>query len=371
MWGLLGVAGQGSCAGIRVQPWGEHQGQPVERVTLENERGMRLAYIDYGATLVAADVADRRGRRRNVILSLPDLPAYERTKRRFAAIMGRYAGRIAGARFTLDGKTFKLVANQKGVALHGDPDGYDKRVWRRQDFADATSIGSIYRLVSPDGDQRFPGTLKVSVTYRLLRKRDEFQIEYSAVTDAPTVVNLTNHAYFNLAGAGASGLATQRFQINADRYVETDKLHLPSGRLLSVAGTPLDFRRPASVTARLAVPSALLGDPPGIDQTLVFSSPGGQLRLVASVVDMASGRRMDIRSTEPAVQLYSAGGFDGSEIGAEGRGYLAGDGFAFEAQHLPDSPNHPEFPTTALYPGQVLRSLTTYRFTRLPRPPAS
>ena len=348
----------GASAGIAVQPFGSAaDGTPVERVTLENERGMRLAFIDYGATLVAAEVPDRKGVRRNVILNLPDLPAYQRTQRRFAAVMGRYAGRIGGARFTLDGRTVELVANAKGVALHGDPDGYDRRVWRRRDFADAVSIGSVYSIVSPDGDQRFPGRVEVSVTYRLLRKTNEFRIEYAASTDAPTVINLTNHAYFNLAGEGARGMASHLFTIRAGRYAETDAKRIPNGVLASVDGTALDFRRPAGMMAGLAAPSALLGDPPGFDHSLVFDKPDGAFDLVAVIDETTSGRRMEIRTTEPALQLNGGGGFDGSE-----NGYQRNDGFAFETQHLPDSPNHPNFPSTALYPGKPFTSVTSYRF---------
>jgi len=365
---LCGVAFSAHATGIRVQPFGVTRGgQAVQKVTLENDLGMRLAYIDYGATLTEADVADRHGKRANIILSLPDLASYERTGRRFAAIMGRYAGRIGGARYTLDGRTVHLVPNAKGAALHGDPNGYDKRVWQRQDFADAQSIGSIYRLRSVDGDQNFPGTLQVSVTYRLMRKRDEFRIEYAATTDAPTVLNLTSHAFYNLAGAGAHGMATQRFQIDADRYAETDGNRIPSGVLSSVAGTPLDFRRAAGMTERLAgaAASPLLAPPgglPGIDHSLLFSKPLGAYVRVAVIEDMASGRRMEISTSEPALQLNSGSGFDGSEVGSEGVGYQRYDGFAFETQHLPDSPNHPNFPSTALYPGQVFRAVTSFRF---------
>jgi aldose 1-epimerase len=364
------LCGAAAATGITVQPYGvTSKGAPVEKVVLENDNGMRLAYIDYGATLVAADVADRRGKRRNVILSLPDLPAFEKTQGRYGAIIGRYAGRIGGARYTLDGKTVQLTANRRGVAIHGDPDPYDKRVWRRQDFADRESIGSIYRLHSPDGDQNFPGALDVSVTYRLLRKRDEFRIEYSATTSAPTVLNLTNHVYFNLGGAaaGVAGMETHRFQIDADRYAETDALRVPTGVLHGVAGTPLDFRRAASVSARLRAPQgtplqAPNGGLPGYDHSLLFTKRDGAYARVALIDDMASGRRMEVRTSEPSVQLYSVNGFDGGEIGSEGVGYQRYGAFAFETQHLPDSPNHANFPSTALYPGQRFVSATSFRF---------
>jgi aldose 1-epimerase len=370
------VAGGAFCAtasaapGIRVEPFGVGaDGQPVEKVVLENQRGMRLAYIDRGATLVGVDVADRRGKRRNVLLSLPDLASYERSKRQYAGIIGRYAGRIGGARYTLDGKTVQLIPFRYSPAftLHGGPNGYETRLRRRQDFADAESIGSIYRLHSPDGDQNFPGALDISVTYRLLRKRDEFQIEYGATTDAPTVVNLTNHAYFNLAGAATADLSTHRFQIDADRYAVTDANRVPTGVLAGVAGTPLDFRRPASIAERLRAPIAPLIGPSGYDHVLVFARGAGAYRKVAVIDDTASGRRMEVRTTEPSVVLYSAGGFDGKEIGSEGVGYRRHASFAFETQHLPDSPNHPAFPTTALYPGQRLHSLTSFRFSTVGR----
>jgi aldose 1-epimerase len=345
-----------AASGIRVEAYGVTQaGQPVQKVVLENARGMRLAYIDYGATLVQAEVADRHGQRRNIILSLPDLPSFERTRGRYGAIIGRYAGRIANARYTLDGKTVQLIPNSKGMAIHGDPAPYDKRVWQREDFNDKESLGSIYRLHSPDGDQNFPGALEISVTYRLLRDSDEFRIEYQATTSAPTVLNLTNHVYFNLAGAAANTLESHRFQIDADRYLETDALRVPTGAMLDVAATPFDFRRAASVSERLAAVS-------GYDHSLLFSKPSGAYARVATVTEVASGRRMEVSTSEPSAQLYTVNGFDGKEIGSEGVAYQRYGAFALETQHLPDSPNHASFPSTALYPGQVFRSQTGFRF---------
>lgn len=336
---------------IAAQPFGvTPAGAAVERVTLRNERGMRLSYIDYGATLVEATVADRHGKRSNVLLGLPDLPAFLATQRRHGAVIGRYAGRIGGARFVLDGRTFALPANRNGLAVHGDPNGFDKRVWARQDFADAESVGSIYRLHSPDGDQGMPGALDVAVTYRLMRKRDEFRIEYAARTDAPTVLNLTNHVFFNLAGAGSKGLQTHRFQVLADRYVAADARKAPTGELPPVAGTALDFRTPRAA-----------GE---LDHGLVFSKPYGIFGLAAVVTDAASGRRMEVLTSEPSVQLFTGNGFDGREVGAEGRAYEKHDGFAFETQHLADSPNQPSFPSTVLRPGQAFRSVTVFRFSR-------
>jgi aldose 1-epimerase len=343
--------------------WGRTRtGQVVGRVTLENQCGMRVSAIDYGATLTAIEVPDRHGIRDNVILSLPSLAAYQACRRRYGAIMGRYAGRIGNARFTLGGKLFELVANASGAALHGDPDGYDKRVWQRRDFADADSLGAVFWLVSPNGDQGYPGRLEISVTYRLLRTRNTLRIEYAASSDAPTVINLTNHAYFNLAGAGSSGLATHRFEIRARQYAQTDNKLVPTGLLLPVAGTPLDFQESAALTPRLKA-SRLLGDPPGFDHTLVFGDHGGVPALVAVIDEEKSGRRLEVRTTEPSVQFNSGNGFDGSEVGSEGVAYQRYDGFAFETQHLPDSPNHANFPSTLLVPGKPFHSVTSFTFT--------
>ena len=350
------------------EPWGfTHAGKPVERVTLENDRRMKVSFITYGASITSIEVPDREGRRQNIVLSLPDIAAYEGTQRKFASIIGRYAGRIDHAQFSLDGRTVNLAANSNGVALHSGPDGYDKRVWQREGFADSKSVGSVLHLVSDAGDQGFPGRLDVKVTYRLMRKANIFQIEYEATTDSPTIVNLTNHAYFNLAGAGTGGLASHTLQINADRYAETDARQIPTGRILSVSGTALDFRKTARPAARLASPDSLLGTPPGFDHSLLFLQSTHSLPLVAIIDDTASGRRMEISTTEPSVQFYSGNGFDGTDMGSEGRAYRRHDGFAFETQHLPDSPNHIDFPSTVLRPGHIYRSVTSFRFSVTPR----
>ncbi|EEF25139.1 aldose-1-epimerase, putative [Ricinus communis] len=216
------------------------------------------------------------------------------------------------------------------------------------------SLGSIYRVHSPDGDQNFPGALDVTVTYRLLRQRDEFRIEYRATTSAPTVLNLTNHVYLNLAGAAANTLADHRFQIDADRYLETDAMRIPTGTLLDVAGTPFDFRRAASVSERLPLV------PGGFDHSLVLAKPAGAYARVATIT--GGGRRLVVGTSEPSVQLYTVNGFDGKEVGSEGVAYQRHGAFAFETQHLPDSPNHANFPSTALYPGQVFQSETRFHF---------
>jgi len=352
---------------VQVQDWGlTRSGSTVQKVVLRNALGMQVDYVDYGATLTAIVVPDRHGQPLNVVLSLPTLAALEVTHHRYGAVMGRYAGRIGAARFSLDGHEVQLQANAKGVYLHADPDGYDKRVWRRRDFSAPASLGSVYEMDSPAGDQRFPGRLRLLATYRLMRHRNEFRIEYTATTDAPTVLNPTNHVFFNLAGAGAHGLAQHRFSIAADRYAVTDALRIPTGELAPVQGTVLDFSHPVSVAARLAAGDALLGQPAGFDHSLLFARWDSRLRPVLRVDELGSGRRLEISSTEPSAQFNSGNGFDGSEVGSEGIAYQRHDGLAFETQHLPDSPNHAGFPSTRLAPGQVFRSVTAYRFSTLP-----
>ena len=364
---LLACTALNAHAVMMVETWGTlSNGQAVDKVTLENERGMRLSFIDYGATITAVDVPDRTGKIVNVMLGLPTLAAYEVTKRRHGAVIGRYAGRISKARFPLDGRTVQLIPNAKGMTVHGDPHGFDKRVWKRRDFADAESTGSVLTLVSEDGDQGFPGRLTVRVTYRLLRKANEFRIEYTATTEAPTVLNLTNHGFFNLAGAGSRGLATHTFQIDADRHVATDAQRVPTGELPPVDGTVLDFRKPAGIVERLAARAPLLGEPAWFDHGLVFNKRPGELALVATIADSASGRRMQVRTTEPSVLFNSGNGFDGSEVGSEGVAYQRHDGFAFETQHLADSPNQPGFPSTVLRPGEIFTSVTTFQFSATP-----
>jgi galactose mutarotase-like enzyme len=222
-----------NAADMQVLYWGAAaDGTKVEKTCVSNDAHMQVCYIDYGATITSITVPDRHGKMENIVLSLPDLPSYMKTRHRHAAIMGRYAGRIANAQFTLNGKLVQLIPNQRGLAVHGDPYGFDKRVWQRRDFVDDQSLGSVFHLLSPDGDQSMPGELDVSVTYRLLRASNEFRLEYGARSTAPTVINLTNHAYFNLSGAGSSGLTSHLFQIAADRYAETDDKRVPTGNLL-------------------------------------------------------------------------------------------------------------------------------------------
>lgn len=334
-----------SCAGFARADDGA-----IHRATLRNDLGMEVSVLDYGAAITRIVVPDRLGRLGNVMLGLPDPAAYRTSASHFGSVVGRYAGRIAGAEVTIDGRVIHLVPGPHGPTLHSGPDGFDHRLWTGRDFSDGESVGRVLSLHCPDGDQSYPGTLDVEITYRLMRNSNEFRIEYAARSSAPTAINLTNHGYLNLAGAGASGVATHQVTIPADRFAVLGADRVPTGELRSVSGTDLDFRQ-----------GRALGDEPSYDDSL-FLGAGGGLKLAAVVEETRSGRRLEIRTTEPAIQLYTANSFHGAEMGAEGHPYQRNDGVALETQHLPDSPHHPDFPSTILRPGDVFHSLTVYRF---------
>lgn len=363
---MLIIAGAAHAADVRRVPFGKtRDGVAIVKTVLRNDLGMNVAAIDYGATLTAIETPDREGKFANVVLNRPDIGAYETNQRRYGAVIGRYAGRITDARFTLDGKTHALEAGRNNMTLHGGSRGYDKRAWSSVAISDRQSVGVRYVLLSPAGDQGFPGALRLTVTYRLMRKSNELRIEYVARTSAPTVVNLTNHAFFNLAGAGAGTIADHRVQVDADRYAEVDARKAPTGKLPSVASTVLDFRTPKRLGDVLRLDDPLLASSNGFDHSLVVrDAVTAAPTPVGWIEDPASGRRMTVLTTEPSVQFNSGNGFDGSETGSEGVAYPRYAGLAFETQHLPDSPNQAAFPSTVLRPGTPFRSTTILRFSR-------
>lgn len=363
----LATATPAAAASVHVEPFGRTAGGvPVSRIVMTNDRGMRVAIIDRGATLTMMEVPDRRGRRRNVVLALPDVAAFERTQRRWGGVIGRYAGRIADARFVLDGRTHKLTPGRNGVTLHGGPDGYDSRMWHAETRRDAASSAAIFRLTSPAGDQGFPGRLTVDVTYRLMDGTDALRIEYRATTTAATVLNPTNHMFLNLGGADSGTIDAHRLRLFANLYAESDARKIPTGRLVPVAGTPLDFRRLRTVAASRAAMHPLLAPSGGFDHAYVVRhDPASRPRPVAIVEDPHSGRRLTIDSTEPAVVFNSGNGFDATETGTEGVRYARYAGMALETQHLPDAPNQPSFASTIVRPGYPFRSVTVYRFSTM------
>jgi aldose 1-epimerase len=275
----------------------------------------------------------------------------------FGAVVGRFANRIAKARFTLDGQTFTLAANNGPNHLHGGPKGFDSVVWR----GEALPNGVAFTYVSADGEEGYPGRLPVRVTYTLT-DRDELAVDYQATTDKPTVINLSQHTYFNLAGQAARDVLDHRLQLDADQYTPVDTTLIPTGELAPVAGTPFDFRQAAAIGARIDAPHPQIQNGRGYDHNFVLNGRNGELRHAARVVEPSTGRTLDVATTEPGVQFYSANFLDGSITGKQGRTYRKRFGFCLETQHFPDAPNQPAFPSTVLRPGETFASRTVFTF---------
>jgi aldose 1-epimerase len=357
---IMPVAAVAAHPSVQLRTYGTtSRGELVKEAILRNGRGVDVHVISYGGIVSEIDVPDRRGRNANVALGFGNLAGYEARNQdyRFGAIIGRYAGRIAGASFIVAGKEVKLVANDGANALHGGAiPGLDSKVWSITPLRGRTS-GAVLRYTSPAGEQGFPGTLKVAVTYRL-QSDDSLRIDYSATTSAPTHINLTNHSYFNLAGAGSGTVLDQTLQVPSSRYAEAGDGGIPTGRFLAVAGTALDFRTPKPLRQCLKIAEK------GCNHSWVLPFHR-KLHLAARVADPPSGRVMEVLTTEPSIHIYTAGYMSGNDKGAQGVSYRAFDAVALEAQHFQDTPHHPEFPTTLLKPGQVYRATTIYRFSAL------
>ena len=354
---LAAVALAPASGAVQVRPYGVTAArQKVSEYVLRNARGTEVHFISYGGIVTQIDVPDRHGRNMNVALGFGNLADYEthNPDYRFGAIIGRYAGRIAGARFMAGGKEVKLVANDGPNALHGGAiPGFDSKVWTVSPLPGRVT-GAVLRYTSPDGEQGFPGTLKVTVTYRLLPD-DSLRIDYAATTDQPTHVNFTNHSYFNLAGAGSGTALDETLQVPSNRYAEAGDGGIPTGRFLPVAGTALDFHVATPLRQCLKVAEK------GCNHSWVLPFDG-KLHLAARVAEPKSGRVMEVLTTEPSIHIYTAGYMSGNDRGAQGVPYRAFDGVALEAQHFQDSPHRSEFPTTLLKPSQTYRATTIYRF---------
>jgi aldose 1-epimerase len=335
-------------------------GRDVHRITLCGAGGLEAVVLDWGATLAALRVPDAAGRPANVVLGFDTLDGYLRSGAHMGGTVGRYANRIANGRFTLDGVAYRISPNNGRHALHGGPVGFDRVLWQIESLEQGETPAIVLRYVSPDGDQGFPGTLDVRVRYAL--EADGLRIDYSATTDRATVLNLTNHAYFNLAGAGSGDVLGHEVMIAAGRFTPVDAELIPTGELRAVAGTALDFRQPTPIGARIDAPEPQLVLAGGYDHNFVLEGAGTTLRLAARVCEPASGRAMEVWTTEPGVQFYSGNFLDGSDVGYDGRRYHRRYGFCLETQHFPDSPNQPAFPSTVLRPGETFRSTTILRF---------
>jgi aldose 1-epimerase len=321
--------------------------------------------MSHGAAIVSLRVPDRAGNLDDIVLGFDSLEGYLGHTHYFGAIVGRYANRIARGRFELDGSRYRLSVNDEPHHLHGGTRGFDRVVWECEPFRHDRGEGLALRHTSPDGDQGYPGTLNVDLRY-LLNDSNELQVDYLATTDKPTPVNLTQHSYFNLLGAGKGDILGHQLRIDADAYTPVDCTLIPTGKVLPVAGTPFDFRAAVAIGARIGDPDPQLEYAGGYDHNFVLRRGGTGLLSAARVVEPASGRTLDVFTTEPGLQLYSGNQLDGI-AGRGGRRYGRRSGFCLETQHFPDSPNRPEFPSTILNPGEEYLSRTVFAFgTMLP-----
>lgn len=334
-------------------------GSVIDRYTLVNASGREVDILTYGATLMALRVPDRNGVVADVLLGFDTLEGYGGPHPYFGALIGRYANRIAGGQFTLDGQTYTLARNNGPNHLHGGPNGFHRVVWQAQPRETDAGPAVELRYLSRDGEEGYPGNLSVTVVYTLT-DRDELRLDYTATTDHATVLNLTNHAYFNLAGSG--DILGHTLELPGTHFVPTDATNIPLGALAPVAGTPMDFTTPTLIGSRIDADDEQIRCGLGYDHTWVLDTPADQLSFAARVFEPTSGRVMEVFTSEPGVQFYSGNQLDGSVIGKGGQAYVQRAGLCLETQHFPDSPNQPQFPSTVLNPGATYQQTTIYRF---------
>jgi len=330
--------------------------------TLQNDKGLVVKLTNYGGIITSLIVPDKNGTPTDVVLGFDSFKdytceSYIKSCPYFGAIIGRYGNRIAKAQFTIDGKTYKLAANNGENQLHGGLKGFDKVVWDAQEIKTDSTIGVKMSYLSKDGEENYPGNLSVSVTFTISNNRNELKTEFEATTDKTTTLNLTHHSYFNLAGAGTSDVLNTEMFINADRYVVVNDKLIPTGELRAVKGTDMDFTTAQTIVSRLA---KIEGG--GYDHTYVLNKKDNELSLVARAFQPANGVQMEVYTTEPGAQFYTGNFLDGTKIGKGGKAYQAHYGFCLETQHFPDSPNQPKFPSTILKPNEKYYQLTVYKF---------
>jgi aldose 1-epimerase len=349
---------------VTKEPFGSVNGKAVDIYTLTNSNGMEVKILTYGGIIQSVKVPDRHKHFENVTLGFDNLTDYVERSPYFGCITGRYANRIALGRFTLDGVTYQLPINNPPNSLHGGTVGFDKHVWAATVIQNNDGVGLKLTDTSPDGDQGYPGTLESEVVY-LLTDRNQIRMDYRATTDKATVVNLTNHAYWNLEGEGSGSIDDHVLKLNASHYTPVDPTLIPTGAIDPVAGTPMDFTRSTAIGDRIRDSFEQLVIGRGYDHNWVLDRHGPNdtsMICAARVLEPDSGRVLEIFTTEPGIQFYSGNFLDGTLVGTSGRMYRQGDGFALETQHYPDSPNKPNFPSTVLRPGQVYKTSTIYQF---------
>jgi aldose 1-epimerase len=336
-------------------------GYQVDLYLLKNSNGLEASITNYGGIVVSLKVPDKRGEIGDVVLGYDNLNDYLGCNPYFGALIGRYGNRIAKGRFTIDGVQYQVAQNDGVNTLHGGRKGFDKVVWQAEELD--TPNGPALKLIytSKDGEENYPGTLHCAVTYTLTNK-NELKIEYAAETDKPTLVNLTHHSYFNLKDGGAGDILGHELMIKAGQFTPVDTGLIPTGELRPVAGTPFDFNTPTAIGARLASEDEQMQPGKGYDHNWVLDRQGKGLELVAAVYEPSSGRFMEVLTTEPGLQFYCGSFLDGTNRGKGGTIYQQRTGLCLETQHFPDSPNHPDFPTTELRPGEQYTQTTVYRF---------
>jgi aldose 1-epimerase len=342
-----------------------NDGTPVEQYILRNSHGLQATVITYGATLQSLKVPDRNGKAEDIVLGFDNVQGYQAGTAYFGATIGRYGNRLANGAFELDGQHYQVPKNDGPNSLHGGTQGFDKHVWKAEPSKTDDSVGVTLTYLSKDGEMGFPGNMKTEVTYSLTEK-NELRIEYKASTDKPTVLNLTNHSYFNLAGAGNGDVLKQLVTLHADHYTPVNAKLIPTGELLAVSGTPMDFTQPTAIGKNIKAdhPQLKFAEPKqgGFDFNWALDAEGDVGQLAADVFDPASGRRLQLYTTEPGVQFYTSNFLDGTVKGKAGKVYPHWGAFTLETQHYPDSPNQSNFPSTRLDPGKTYTQSTLFKF---------
>jgi len=362
VWSALLPSGAEAKSKMQKQAFGKTEdGQQIDIYTLTNRNGVEARITNYGAALVSLKVPDRDGKVDDVVLGYDTLEGYVSDKAYFGATVGRYANRIAGGSFVLNGSTYSLAINNRPNHLHGGEKGFNKRVWTAEGASSGAGQALALTYVSKHGEEGYPGNLTVRVVYTLTDK-NELKIDYTATTDKDTVLNLTNHSYFNLAGQGNGDILDEELFLAADRFTPVDENLIPTGELRKVSGTPFDFTTPTAVGARINQDDQQLKIGKGYDHNFVLNGKAGELKLAARLYAPKTGRVLEVWTTQPGVQFYTGNFLDGTAQGKGGKPYGFRSGLCLETQHFPDSPNHPEFPSTVLKPGQHFRSTTIYKF---------
>ena len=359
---VLGQAKNNDKQGITKAEFGKlSDGRIVDIYTLKNKKGAEAKIINYGATIVSLKMPDRNGKYADVVLGYDDLNSYVKGSSYFGAVVGRYANRIAKGRITLDGKTYQLSVNERENELHGGKVGFDKLLWKAEPLKTKEGPALKLTLVSPDGDMGYPGTVTLHVTYTLANN-NELKVHYEGTTTKTTILNVSQHSYFNLTGDPHNTILNTELKINADSFTPINKELIPTGKIESVKGTPLDFTKMTAIGARIDDNFEQLKLAGGYDFNWILNNYNGKVREVADVYDPSSGRYMQVFTNQPGLQFYSGNFLNGTQIGKNGIAYKRRTGLALEAQHFPDSPHEPKWPSVVLKPGQIYSQTTIYKF---------